>query len=195
MTDDGGGRDPWKIRSRCAGGPIVYDGVHADLCPALRDAVLARVTAIGSSHTAPRGRPSPSQRGLAYSFPSLNEGGWKSGEDLFAWPDPAVQDLRSALACEYLGAATRPIGWAMVNRLGSRHPGHHHGASVLSGVYYVDPGEGSSAPTIFVATDGQEIQVEPVAGRLALFPGDLWHRVPTYAGHAPRITIAFDVRR
>ena len=62
------------------------------------------------------------------------------------------------------------------------------------GVYYVDPGEDLSPPTV-CETAGGEIAVEPHPGRLMLFHGTTWHRVERYDGDKPRITIAFDVRR
>ena len=174
--------NPWQIRTRCAGAPIVYDGVRPDLCAALREAILDRS---GTSSRAPG-------QG-ATTFPSLNVGGWKSSDDLFSWPRPAIHELRDVLRREYLSGAEL-VGWAMVNRLGSHHPWHHHGGSVVSGIYYVDPGDESSAATTFEVADG-EIEVEPGPGRLVLFPGDLWHHVGAYAGREPRITIAFDVRK
>ena len=180
--DTPAGIGTWRIRSLCAGAPVVFDDVHPALCPALRATILARSRAWADGTTT-----SP-------SYPSLNIGGWKSSEDFFAWRYPAVRELRDVLRREYLRGGD-PIGWTMINRAGSHHPRHHHGNSVLSGVYYVDPGDPASAPTVFEATDGREVRVEPAAGRLALFPSDLWHHVPAYAGTSPRITIAFDVRR
>lgn len=181
--DGPAGIGTWQIRSRCAGAPVVFDGVHPELCPDLRSAVLAKSRA-WSNETA----TSP-------SYPSLNVGGWKSSEDFFSWPYPSVRQLREVLRREYLRGGD-PIGWTMVNRSGSHHPRHHHGHSVLSGVYYVDPGDPTtSAPTVFETADGHEVRVEPAPGRLALFPSDLWHHVPAYTGASPRITIAFDVRR
>ncbi len=86
----------------------------------------------------------------------------------------------------------------MVNWHGSRHPRHVHQGAVLAGVYYVRTGDPGTPPTIF-EPDGQrgpggpEIHVEPLAGRLVVFPANLYHRVPTYHGDEPRVTIAFDV--
>jgi hypothetical protein len=182
--------NPWQIRTRCSGAPIVYDGVRPELCPALRDAILDRA-GLGTQTREPE-MPAR-ERSRSETFPTLNIGGWKSTDDLLTWPVHAIRELRNVLCREYLGGA-QPIGWAMVNRLGSHHPWHHHGGSVVSGIYYVDPGDESSAATTFEVADG-EIEVEPGSGRLVLFPGDLWHRVGAYAGQKPRITIAFDVRR
>ncbi len=167
-----------QIRTRLAGRPAVYDDVRVDLASGLRDAVLSRAT--------PR----------APSFPSLNVGGWKSGEGFFAWGDQAVIALRYAVKSVLgIGSVGDLVGWAMVNRRGSYHPSHRHVGSVVSGIYYVDPGDPPSSNTIFSLEDCSEVSVEPTPGRLVLFPGDLWHRVEPYAGESARITIAFDVRR
>lgn len=175
---------PAEMRASIRGEPIVIDDFWIDEGGALRDAIVAQER-----------QP---------SAPTLNVGGWRSGE-LATQSNPAIAALIGAIR-EHVSADVS--GWAMINRGGSSHPRHWHDGSVLSGVYYVDPGEGPSPPTIFElgvrgrrgarlprGTKVSEREVTPVAGRLVLFPGDLWHRVPPYAGSAPRITVAFDVRR
>lgn len=164
---------PFELAARCKNEPIVSDGVLPALCPQLAEVILER---------------SRRTRSLA----SLNVGGWKSGEDVFAWPDAAVQELRQHVV-EATGCP-RPVAWAMVNRAGSHHPRHQHRAAIVTGVYYVAPGD-PVTPTIFERPDRTELEVSPAPGRLAIFRGETWHRVPPYAGDAPRITIAFDVRR
>lgn len=165
-----------QIAASCRAQPIVYDGVLPELCPALEQIILDR-------RQNDRGR----------KVGSINVGGWKSGEDFFSWPHEAVQRLRQALV-EMVGARA-PVGWAMVNRAGSHHPRHQHPIAVLTGIYYVAAGSPDAiTPTVF-ELEGGELEVDPHPGRLALFRGDHWHRVPRYAGDLPRITIAFDVRR
>ncbi len=168
------------IATRCIAEPLVFDEVHPELCPALEQIILNRMQT--------------DRRRTA----SLNVGGWKSTEDFFLWPDAAVQELRQRVIAE-LGAP-RTIAWAMVNRAGSHHPRHQHRAAALTGVYYVTAGsEDAITPTIFECegdgSGGYELEVEPHPGRLVVCRGSCWHRVPPYAGTAPRITIAFDVRR
>jgi hypothetical protein len=184
-----------QIAARCRVEPIVFDGVRPDLCPALAEVILHRMRT-DRQRTA-----------------SLNVGGWKSTEDFFAWPDAPVQELRQWIVAE-LGAA-RPIGWAMVNRAGSHHPRHQHLNATLVGVYYVTAGsEDAITPTIFECPSSSsggssrvqpgmrrpiaqsyDLAVDPQPGRLVICRGEAWHRVPTYPGELPRITIAFDVRR
>jgi hypothetical protein len=165
-----------QIRTRLAGCPVVHEDVRVDLASDLRDAVMTRA------------------RPRAHSAPSLNVGGWKSSEGFFAWGDAAVVALHEAIR-SILERPLEVAGWAMVNRRGSHHPRHRHIGSIVSGIYYVDPGELQSSPTTFELGDGSEVAVDPRPGRLVLFPGDLWHRVDPYAGERARITIAFDVRR
>lgn len=163
-----------QIVAQCRARPLVYDDVRPELCVALEQVILARMQA-------DRGR----------KIGSLNVGGWKSSEDFFSWPDAAVQEFRATIV-EMVGAWS-PVAWTMVNRAGSHHPRHQHPIATLVGIYYVTTGN-PATPTIFEC-GGSELEVEPHPGRLVLSPGSMWHRVPRYAGDAPRITIAFDVRR
>ena len=168
--------------AQCRDQPIVFDDIRPDLCAALEQIILDRM-----------------QNDRRRKTGSLNVGGWKSGEDFFAWPDAAVQELRQAIV-EMVGARS-PIAWAMVNRAGSQHPRHQHRAATLVGVYYVTAGSSDTiTPTVFECPcDGrpkrQELEVEPHPGRLVVCRGETWHFVPKYMGNLPRITIAFDIRR
>jgi Putative 2OG-Fe(II) oxygenase len=169
-----------QIAASCRAEPLIFDGVCPDLCPALEEIILRRMT----TH----------RRSTA----SLNSGGWKSSEDFFSWPDDAVQDLREVISVHV--GALRLVAWAMVNRAGSHHPRHQHRIASLSGIYYVTAGsEDAITPTIYECEgDGSgryELEVEPHPGRLVICRGECWHRVMTYPGDLPRITIAFDVRR
>ena len=169
-----------QIVEQCRAEPLVFDDVRPDLCPALEQIILDR------------------RRSSRGKVGSLNIGGWKSGEDFFSWRDSAVQELRQTIV-DLLGALS-PVAWAMVNRAGSQHPRHQHRIAVLSGIYYVTRGsEDAITPTIFecpcAANQRYDLEIEPDPGRLVLCQGQMWHRVPRYAGEAPRSTIAFDIRR
>ena len=165
-----------QILTQCRDQPLVFDGVRPDLCPVLEQIIIGRMQSDGGRKVG-----------------SLNVGGWKSGEDFFAWPDAAVQELRQAFV-EIVGTKTQ-VGWTMVNRAGSHHPRHQHRVAILVGVYYVAAGSPDAiTPTVFECPEG-ELEVDPYPGRLVLCGGSVWHRVPVYPGELPRITIAFDVRR
>lgn len=173
-----------RLVADCRDQPVVFDDVRPELCEQLAQIILGRM-----------------QNDRGRKTGSLNVGGWKSGEDFFAWPDPAVQELRQTIA-ELVGARS-PIAWAMVNRAGSHHPRHQHRVAILSGVYYVVPGSDDAiTPTVFECpcdgrpvrgSDRYKLEVDPHPGRLVVCRGETWHSVPVYAGEAPRITIAFDV--
>ncbi len=62
-----------QLLAQCRTEPLVADEVLAELCPELEQAILQRMAAS-------QGR----------STQSLNVGGWKSPEDFFSWPVPAV---------------------------------------------------------------------------------------------------------
>ncbi len=169
------------MRGRVTAGVRVIDDFASDLVGGLADEIMARA-----------------QQGVP-SYPSLNQGGWKSGETLFDWESaPCVHALRHELG-RYIGIDAvkhrKIIGWAMVNRGGSFHPIHTHKTAIETGIFYVTPGD-PPTPTIFEpAGDIDPFEIDPRPGRLVLFPGNLWHSVPKYPGNTPRITIAFDIRR
>jgi hypothetical protein len=98
------------------------------------------------------------------------------------------------MAAEQAGAgAMRIQAWANVMRAGSHHLAHRHGDARWSGVYYVEAGDPDSGGAITFAR-GREVEtVVARAGLLLLFPGDLLHSVGTYAGTAPRISVAFNL--
>jgi hypothetical protein len=172
-----------QLLAQCREQPLVFDDVRPDLCASLEQVIIGRMQA-------DRGR---SRVG------SLNVGGWKSGEDFFAWPDPAVQEFRKTIV-DLIGPKTF-VAWVMVNRAGSHHPRHQHRLASLTGVYYVTAGSPEAiTPTVFECPcDGGpkrgEMHVDPHPGRLVLTPGQGWHSVPVYSGDLPRITVVFDVRR
>lgn len=160
----------------------VIDGIHLEIVPFLRDTILERA------------KRSPSQG-------SNNVGGWKSSADLFAWPGEEIRTLRDAIIDQLRIAPLSLHGWAMVNRTGSEHKRHTHGLQYTCGVYYVSPGD-PAVPTIFEIQNWEtskvidlgEKDIAPLQGRLVLFSGATWHRVPKYNGIEPRISIAFEAR-
>jgi hypothetical protein len=162
--------------------PLVFDDVALDLIDSLRDEILAR---------------SRRERSIG----SKNIGGWKSAEDFLDAGAGAL--FRARVARDFL-AGHAPLGWAMVNRRGSEHLRHVHPGSRVSGCFYVATGD-PLVPTIFERVPAPlvgdssrvragEVAVEPRVGRLVLFAGTTWHRVPKYGGEEPRITVAIDLR-
>lgn len=151
--------------------PVIFDEIALDLVPALRAVIAA---------CARPGTPYPG---------GANRGGWKSRVDFLDWNAPVLRDFKTRIENLLEGQA---IGssWAIVNRDGSHHGRHRHGART-SGIYYVSTGD-PAVPTMFEVGE-LEVEVPPKVGRLVLF-GDLFHRVPIYGGTEPRIVIAFDVK-
>jgi hypothetical protein len=131
--------------------------------------------------------------GLA-SYPTMNVGGWKTDEAFFETPHPAVQELRRWV--EEVFGLKKLSGWAMVNGAGSYHQRHQHTNVVLTGVYYVDPGE-PPTPTVFEASvwGSEKWPIVPEPGMLVTFPEGMWHSVPVYTGFRPRITIVLNAKR
>ncbi|MCH8930257.1 MAG: tetratricopeptide repeat protein [Proteobacteria bacterium] len=93
----------------------------------------------------------------------------------------------------------------ILNREGHQLP-HIHPAAWLSGVYYVQVPEQDSnrenagwiqfgeAPEHLQKNQPMPLKyLEPVPGRMYLFPSYFYHRTVPFAGDRPRISIAFDV--
>ena len=97
--------------------------------------------------------------------------------------------------------------WSIRLSAGGLHTDHVHPRGWLSGVFYVDvPPEVSASgaqgragwlrlgrPGIRTQPElPAEFHVQPLPGRLVLFPAYMWHGVETFDSASPRITIAFD---
>ena len=102
---------------------------------------------------------------------------------------------------------TALVGWATVMRAQGHQSAHIHPTSWLSGVYYIRVPDlvrrGDNAhkgwiefgrpPEHYpIAKDPSITFVEPVEGKLILFPSYLYHRTVPYEDDALRISIAFD---
>ncbi len=125
------------------------------------------------------------------SYPSMNVDGWKTDEKFFESDNAAVQGLRRELSRLMLGLNFD--GWAMVNTQGCQHPRHQHTNVLLSGVYYVDPGDPPTS-TVF---DDIGLPYAPIVhpGVFITFPEGVWHQVPVYRGTRPRITIVINAKK
>ena len=156
--------------------PIMIDGVCVERCAAIADEVLAW------------------QISEPWHAGGTNVGGWKSGYGALERTEN-LAELGRAIRRELARHALPQdlVSWAMVNRRGSFHKRHVHGARV-TWIFYASAGDPPVAPTIFEVAPalGSRLEIPPVAGRLLIVPGYLWHSVPPYDGEAPRITIAGD---
>lgn len=101
--------------------------------------------------------------------------------------------------------------WANVSDKGDFNQAHTHPGSTWSGVYYVDAGvagsDAKAAPIqVFDPCQGRantflphflpnNLTVRPEPGLMLLFPSYVGHLVFPHEGPAPRISIAFNMRR
>ncbi|MHB8529023.1 MAG: TIGR02466 family protein [Caulobacteraceae bacterium] len=102
--------------------------------------------------------------------------------------------------------------WANVNRAGHFNRAHTHPGCTWSGTYYVDPGtdpalapQGTAlelfdpcqarASSFLPGVVPSSFTIRPEASLMVLFPSYLAHMVFPHAGAAPRISIAFNLRR
>jgi uncharacterized protein (TIGR02466 family) len=160
------------------------------------------------------------------AYPSLgksNIGGWRSRNDLFHWPDPAVKEIgtwimdcmrqivEASAGTERFRGTLSAVGWANVCRTGNYNAPHIHPESAWSGVYYVDAGDPdptmplsgslelldprSAAGGVNTPGDpfGHPVRISPQAGLLVVFPSWLTHWVHPHAGSRERIAISFNV--
>jgi uncharacterized protein (TIGR02466 family) len=100
--------------------------------------------------------------------------------------------------------------WATICRAGTYHAPHSHPDSAWSGVYYVNPGDGSpdqllsgvlefldpraAVEAVTAPGDpyGEPFRVRPRPGLLVIFPSWLYHWVHPYTGRTPRIAVSFN---
>ncbi len=94
--------------------------------------------------------------------------------------------------------------WSVILRKQGHHVPHIHPEGCISGVYYVtvpqlagDEGNLELGRAGLELPDGTALapvqQVQPVRGRLVLFPSYMWHGTVPFSGEGERITIAFDI--
>ena len=100
--------------------------------------------------------------------------------------------------------------WANINYLGGYNRPHVHPNCLFSGVYYVKSNKNSG---VFIANDPRpgiqtmmptrkpgrppkhlwrEVHLEPIPGRIIMFPAWLWHCVEPNQSNEPRISISFN---
>jgi Flp pilus assembly protein TadD len=94
--------------------------------------------------------------------------------------------------------------WSVELRRDGFHVNHVHPAGWLSSAYYVsvppetvDPQVKSGwlkfgEPPAAIPGINAERFVQPIAGRLVLFPSYMWHGTNAISGEDPRVTVAFD---
>jgi uncharacterized protein (TIGR02466 family) len=104
--------------------------------------------------------------------------------------------------------------WANVSRNGDFNSAHVHPGSTWSGTYYVDTGDPTdpqrgtllhlldpimAARTTFLSVGESSVPanfvINPTPGLMILFPSYLPHEVYPHKGDAPRISIAFNLKK
>ena len=100
--------------------------------------------------------------------------------------------------------------WANINPPGAYNRPHLHPNTLFSGVYYIKAPEKSGALKIVDPRPGaqtimpvrkpgtlppqlwRDVNYRPVAGRIIMFPGWLWHEVETNMSKEVRISVSFN---
>ena len=146
-----------------------------------------------------------------------NAGGWHSSTDMNKKEEYnvltkelfAMQD--EIFAQEYL--TPKPVlgnMWANINYPGNYNRPHLHPNSLFSGVYWIKTPFKSGNLMLYEPRGGaqvlmsnrkegelpsrlwREIQYEPVAGRIIMFPAWLWHEVKPNESNDTRISVSFN---
>jgi tetratricopeptide (TPR) repeat protein len=126
-------------------------------------------------------------------------------EPIAAYREVIGTDPDHPLTARNHGASVLTGCWSVRLKRGGHHVNHVHSEGWISSAYYVDvPPEvkdtkarsgwikfGEPRFPVPGATAGHFVQ--PVAGRLVLFPSYMWHGTTPILGNDPRMTIAFDV--
>ncbi|MBM4197079.1 MAG: tetratricopeptide repeat protein [Gammaproteobacteria bacterium] len=137
-------------------------------------------------------------------------GGRQSGElDLSSPPLAAFAALLKPAIAAHPAMAEGPAHWSLrawttVLTAGGHQLPHIHPEAWLSGVCYVDvpamgAGQagwiefGAPPPRFLIASAPPRRAVEPIAGRLVLFPSYFHHRTLPFAAAGTRVSVAFDV--
>jgi Putative 2OG-Fe(II) oxygenase len=149
-------------------------------------------------------------------------GGTQTDRQLFFNPDPAIQAVRQKIneaIVHYVAALPEPEGghpllglprnaplryegsWSVRLQGGGHHASHTHALGWISSALYVALPEGEDKGWLGLGAPPAELglsltpyaRVEPLPGRLALFPSTMWHATEPFAA-GERLTVAFDVK-
>jgi tetratricopeptide (TPR) repeat protein len=116
------------------------------------------------------------------------------------------QDPSHPMSARNRGVARFTGAWSVRLRRQGYHVNHFHPDGWVSSAYYVEvPPEAADAraqsgwikfgePRYEVPGAGAERFIQPLPGRLVLFPSYMWHGTMPIHGDNPRMSIAFDIK-
>jgi uncharacterized protein (TIGR02466 family) len=145
-----------------------------------------------------------------------NRGGWNSPKTLFTEPvfkplasacELVMRNIMKQMGVDLPQAPLRFDAWANVLEQGGSNISHVHQNTLLSAVFYLRVPDPSApivfrdprAGAVFSALRGKGVNVfsecalNPMAGRLVVFPNWLEHRVEVHASSEARISIAMNL--
>ena len=155
---------------------------------------------------------------LRHGLPELRKGeSWQSDQSLDRLPEfaplvlaitAAADELFRHLAVVHHGFEITGC-WANIGAPGAKHSAHMHPNNFLSGVYYVQTGEGAATinfhdprsqtgivrPPVreLTADNADQVVIQIREGTLLLFPAWLQHSVDENRSAAERISIGFNI--
>lgn len=124
-----------------------------------------------------------------------NLGGYHSSFMLFdKYPDDILTELHDQIILCINSIIKRDVkiiqSWININRNGHYMKHHNHSQVPVVACYYVTDYENKGGELFITNT---EEKIQPVAGQLLIFSGDLYHEVLPYNGNNIRISIACNI--
>ena len=132
-------------------------------------------------------------------------------KQLIQWFDQCLDECKQHIGFNFNGKFSITQCWANQTRKGGLHVGHTHSNSLVSSIFYLSE---QSAPTYFTVksiwhdkfdlpiqnikgNDPQSVTtpltfIEPIVGRLVLFPSSLFHGVIQSNSVLPRFSMSFN---
>lgn len=125
-----------------------------------------------------------------------NLGGYHSSTMLFdKYPCDAAIELHDQIELYVNKISTQDVkitrSWVNINRFGHSMKSHHHNSVPIVACYYVSNCPGMGGELII---GEQKEKIQPIAGQLLIFSGDLYHEVLPYTGTHHRISIACNIK-
>ncbi len=126
---------------------------------------------------------------------SNNIGGYHSKWHLFRdHPVDIILQLQSIISnCTKKILKHNPFiiqSWVNINRYGHSIKNHHHAVPLVA-CYYVTNNEHFGGEFVIAKTT---VKIQPKAGMLLVFPGEIFHEVLPYNGKDTRISIACNIK-
>jgi hypothetical protein len=125
-----------------------------------------------------------------------NRGGWQGTfrnlETSYPWIIPLIEKIKIELERHHRSKISFRKFWMNVNGPGHSNDWHRHELDKPAAVYYIKVPKNSGK--ILFRKESDILEIEPKAGMLLSFPGDLYHSVSNNLSDDSRISFALNYR-